>query len=111
MLENGQTVYVVLSEWGDYSARTVWISAVYLTREEAEKAIVEHTVKYNTYLQWNLNAKTIYRKLQGSDFGFGPDAEINWAKAQEQAGEEPAEEAAERMTVKEMKIGEWVKDE
>ena len=111
MLENGQTVYIVLSECGEYSARTVWISAVYLTKEEVIEAIIEHTVKYNTWQQWSLNAHAIYRKLQGSDFGMGPNAEINWAKAQKEAGEEPPREEAERMTVKEIKIGAWIEDE
>lgn len=104
-----ETVWVVLGEFGEYSNRAVFVSGVFKSKEEAEKAVIERSAIHRVHEQWQqryLNARSqVHHRftLLAQDM----DIEAIDACAKEQAGPEPEHESAERMTIIPVCVGQW----
>lgn len=105
-----QTVFVILGENGEYSGRDVWVSGVYLTREEAEQAVLEHLAKRRELDTWNERYQNSLPKgymFTKNGYTYTPPTDEERALAREIAGQEPIYERAEMAEIFEVTIGQW----
>lgn len=107
------SVFIVLGECGEYSARSVWVSGVYLRREDAEGAIVTRMAKRREYEQWNERFRKSWPNLPFNYFKFPlqgaqaiEHAELT-KRASDAAGPKPEYEPAERVELFSLPIGQW----
>ncbi len=107
---SGKTVYVVISECGEYSDRDIWISGIFTSKDVAEKFITARLTVRNLWEIWLKRYIEVRKRL---DLLKTRDVQRNFENEHQEAlvltGGEPEKENAERMTYKEIEIDEWIK--
>lgn len=105
-----ETVFVVLSKSGEYTEHDQWVSGVYLTREEAQRAVDEGLARNREYEVWNdRKTRMTYELL--APYRPSQVRKTEWEEARkiatENAGPEPSFEPTERAEILEFEIGQW----
>lgn len=102
------TIYVVLSESGEYSERRVWVSGAYTTELAARSAIAEALERRRLRDQWDGRFEAI----------AGPESWVHMTEKKRQMVREeaerllnpskPPEEEVERARIIEVELDRWV---
>jgi hypothetical protein len=108
-----KNVYVVLGEQGEYSDRSVWVSGVFASKEEAQQSIVERMAKRRDYLNWTseFNRRRSPRPFGYFKFPLSPAQQVEWDGIEEAAllgmRPKPEYEPAEHTSLFEVPFGAW----
>jgi hypothetical protein len=100
-------LYVVLGEHGEYSDRSVWVSGVFASREEAEAKMLERLAVNREFEMWQARYIKALQQIKGRGWWGIPSTDEEKAAAQAAAGPKPEYEPTERAEIEEVVVGEW----